>query len=194
MREAAPQMTPLARSAADPEAFVAFYDRHARTVLVFFTRRTFEPEVARDLTAETFAQAFKDRARFRGTSEDDAAAWLFGIARNLLAGFLRRGGVERGATRRLGIEVPPLEPDEYVRIEQLASLTELRGAVGAAFDALSERQRDALRLRVVEELSYREVAERLRITEATARARVARGLRALGEALDADPVLLEHRA
>src|ERR671928_142087 len=40
-----------------PEAFGEFYDRHARTVLGYFARRTRDPEVAADLTAETFASA-----------------------------------------------------------------------------------------------------------------------------------------
>lgn len=38
-------------------------------------------EVARDLTAETFAQAFRGRRRFRGTTEAEAPAWLYTIGR-----------------------------------------------------------------------------------------------------------------
>jgi RNA polymerase sigma-70 factor (ECF subfamily) len=41
---------------------------------VFLARRTFDVEVARDLTAETFAQAFEHRGRFRGQSDAEASA------------------------------------------------------------------------------------------------------------------------
>ena len=44
-------------------------------------------------------------------------------------------------------------------------------------------QREAVRLRVVDELEYDELAARLSISAQTARARVSRGLRALGEAI-----------
>lgn len=59
----------LRESRERPMAFDGFYQAHARELLLFFTRRTFDVEVARDLTAETFAQAFEHRRRFRGRTD-----------------------------------------------------------------------------------------------------------------------------
>jgi RNA polymerase sigma factor (sigma-70 family) len=56
-------------------------------------------------------------------------------------------------------------------------------------ERLSGTQREALELRVVEELPYREVARRLRVSEGAARVRVARGLKALAAALDRDTLI-----
>jgi RNA polymerase sigma factor (sigma-70 family) len=167
-----------------PPAFASAYQAHARSILIFLTRQTYDPETALDLTAETFAQAFAGRRRFRGSTEEEFVAWLFGIARNVHARFLRRERAERRALGRLGVEVPALEPDEVVRIAELAGLDELRGTVARELRGLPEDQREALRLRVIEELPYVVVASRLAISEATARARVSRGLRALGRALN----------
>ncbi len=167
----------------DRVRFAEVYRTHSRSVLIFLTRRTYDPETALDLTAETFAQAFAGRRRFRGSTDDEVGAWLFAIARHVLARYVRRGVAERRALARLGIEVPALEPDDAVRIVELAALTEVRSAVVEHFSALPAQQREALRLRVVEELSYTEVACRLEISEPTARARVSRGLRALAGAL-----------
>jgi hypothetical protein len=55
----------LRASGDDPEAFGRLYDRHARAVLAFFMRRTGWPQLAADLTAETFAAAFVSRKRYR---------------------------------------------------------------------------------------------------------------------------------
>lgn len=85
---------------------------------------------------------------------------------------------ERRALRRLGVELPALEPDEVVRIAELAGLDELRSAVARELLGLPKNQREALRLRVIEELPYVDVARRLAISEPTARARVSCGLRA----------------
>ena len=52
-------------SSDDPEAFGVFYDRHVKSLLGYFARRTREPEVAADLTAETFASALVARRRFK---------------------------------------------------------------------------------------------------------------------------------
>jgi RNA polymerase sigma-70 factor (ECF subfamily) len=43
----------------------ALYRGHARTLLIFFARRVYDPEAAVDLVAETFAAAFAGR-RWRG--------------------------------------------------------------------------------------------------------------------------------
>jgi RNA polymerase sigma-70 factor (ECF subfamily) len=155
------------------------YDRHALAMLTFFARRTYAPEIAVDLLAETFAVAFEDRAQFRGGSVDAAAAWLFAIARHRLADHLRRGHVERRTLGRLGVERRPLTDAEYDRIEELAASEHLRQVVADELTALPLDQQEAVRLRVVEERPYEELARSLGISEPAARARVSRALRAL---------------
>jgi len=177
-----------------PAGFGTAYRTHSRSILIFLARRTYDPEIALDLTAETFAQALECRRRFRGHTDEEVAAWLFGIARHVLARYLRRGTAERRALTRLGVEVPSIEPDDLARIVELSGLQELRGAVARELGALSEEHREALRLRIVEQLSYDEVARRLAITETAARARVSRGLRAIGRALDAPATIQERLA
>lgn len=173
----------LRRSSDEPEAFALFYDRHSEEILTYFTRRIFDVELAVDLTAETFAQAYLGRRRFRGTTDETAAAWLYRIARRQLTRYLRRGAAERRAMARLGIDVPHVGDEELRRIEELADLTPLRTALRVELTRLSPEQRRALQLRVLDELPYSEVASRLNITEQAARARVSRALRSLGSAL-----------
>jgi RNA polymerase sigma-70 factor (ECF subfamily) len=181
----------LRRSARDPHAFGQFYEANDVHVLAFFARRTYDIEVSRDLTAETFAQAFRSRKRFRGTTDEEARAWLYGIARHLLSRYVRRGAVVQRASAKLGIELPELQEGEQERIIELAGLQDIRATVAEQFDRLGEDQRRAVQLRVVDELPYRDVAARLDITEATARARVSRGLRQLAELLDRLPQFKE---
>jgi RNA polymerase sigma factor (sigma-70 family) len=171
-------------------AFTAVYRENAGRVLAYFTRRTFDAEVALDLTAEVFAEAFRCRGRFRDEGEEAARRWLFGIANRILMRYYRRGRVERAAIERLGIEVPSLSDGEQRRIEEQAGLDAMRTALAESLRALSPDQRDALRLRVIDELPYAVVARRLGVSEPTARARVSRGLRALADALE--PVRAER--
>lgn len=157
------------------------YDRHAGELLAFLARRTCDPEASLDLLSETFACAFADRARFRGEGAETARAWLYGIARHRLSDYLRRGRVELRALARLGVERRALSDSEYDRVEELAMSRELRAQLAEQLAALTSDQREILRLRVVEERSYADVARRLRISEQTARARTSRALRALRE-------------
>jgi RNA polymerase sigma factor (sigma-70 family) len=167
----------------DPEAFRAFYQRHARAVLGFLYRRTASPETAADLTAETMAEAFLSRRRFRDTGLP-ARAWLFGIARHKLGRMLERGRAEDRARRRLGVSRIDVDEISYERIETLADFGPLREAVRSAVRALSPTLADAVVLRVGMELPYHEVARRLGCSEPTARVRVARGLSQLADMLE----------
>jgi RNA polymerase sigma factor (sigma-70 family) len=167
------------RMTLDADALARLYAAHAEAMLGFFMRRTYEPEASLDLVAETFACAFADRERCRGADEREQAAWLYGIARHRLIDFYRRGKVERSALDRLGFHRRALTDDEYERAEELADLDEVRQRLLAGLHGLGEEQRVALRLRVVEERSYAEVARALAVSEQTARARVSRALRAM---------------
>jgi RNA polymerase sigma-70 factor (ECF subfamily) len=160
----------------DAEGFAAMYAREGEVVLVFLARRTMDAAIAADLTAETFAQAFRSWPRLRGRSEEEVRAWLFTVARRQVSRYLRRGRVERRAVQRLGIALPSLHEDDVALIDESAGLGELA--------RLSLEQREALRLRVVEERSYSEVALVLGVSEQAVRARVSRGLRALAGALE----------
>lgn len=167
--------------------FAAFYAEHAERVLVFLARRCLDPELAVDLMAESFAQAYASRGRFRGSTVAEAEGWLFAIARHQLSAYYRRGRARDRALRRLGVQMPVAAPDELARIDELAELGELRAAVRDSFGALPRGQREALRLRVVDELSYPQVAAALRVSETAARARVSRGLKRLAASLDERP-------
>jgi RNA polymerase sigma-70 factor (ECF subfamily) len=104
-------------------------------------------------------------------------AWLYGIARHQLGRFFRTGSIDAAARKRIGLPREELPADDYERIEELVDLAPIREALVEALGTLAEEQRDALRLRVIDGLSYSDVARRLGVAEAAARQRVSRGLR-----------------
>jgi RNA polymerase sigma-70 factor, ECF subfamily len=172
--------------------FSRFYREHVDGLLIFFTRRCFDPQIALDLTAETFAQAFASRRGFRGEEPAEAAAWLYAIARRQLARYFERGSVGRRLSRRLAGGVPVASDVELERIEELASMGEVRSLLREQLERLEPGQREALWLRVVEEEPYASVAQRLGISEQAARARVSRALRTLSEPLAAAALRMER--
>jgi len=164
----------LRESGSDPAAFSGLYARHAGTVHAWLRARI--EWAASDLTAETFARAWLSRARFRDERGGSALPWLLGIAANLLADAARHDRIETRARERLGLPVDLAHEDGYTEVEQRLSP---RVALKRHLDALAPGERDALELRIVKELSYAEVAERLQIRPAAARLRVSRALRRL---------------
>jgi RNA polymerase sigma factor (sigma-70 family) len=173
----APDETLLQSTRREPAAFGAFYRRHEDRMLGYFLARVGDPEVAADLTAETFAAALASAHRFRPRREP-AAAWLFGIAKNTLAMSRRRGRVEVRARRRVGM--PPLVLTDEV-LERIAALDT---TVSDLVEGLPPDQRQAVKARVVEEREYSEIAKDLRCSEAVVRKRVSRGLGTLRSRLE----------
>ena len=162
----------LARS--EPAAFGALYDRHVRSVLSFLLRRTGDPEVAADLTAETFAAALGGLDGYE-PSLGEPGAWLHGIAQYELLHWLRSRAVDQRARKRMA--VPRWDVDD-ASIEAIDAL-DARSAVqqfGPALEQLSPMLRQALELRVLDDLSYEEVAQRAGCTVGAARVRVSRAL------------------
>lgn len=178
------ELAGLLRSSGDePELFTRFYRLTAEGVLTFTARRVPDPELALDLVAESFARAFVKRRAYRGSTDAEALAWLYIIVRHEIADYYRRARVEQRAMKRLGLQAPVAGPDDLERIEQLADLAGRRKVIRGLVETLPERQAVAVWLRIVQELPYAEVAQRLGISEPGARTRVARGLRALADAL-----------
>ena len=174
------------RSLESSECFVAFYREHARSILGYFARRTFDPDSAADLTAETFAEAFAMRSRFKDRGEGPGP-WLYGIAHNKLTRYYRTQRVESSARARIALpDRSALSEADSSRIEELVDLKERGRAVRHALLCLPHAEQAALTLRVVELRAYREIAGELGCTEQAARARVCRGLQRLNQLLPSE--------
>ena len=164
-----------ARQNAD--AFGELYRRHAEAIHSWFRRRA-DGRDTDDLTAETFAQAALSLRRFRDDADGSAAPWLFGIARNLLARQHERKGIETRARRKLGMPIRSEEPG-FDEVDERARADGLAAPLDTALARLPAGQREALELRVVDELPYRDVASTLGCSEPAARLRVMRALDSL---------------
>jgi RNA polymerase sigma-70 factor (ECF subfamily) len=168
----------------DPAAFEALFVRHAGALRSWLFAQTGDAGAAQDLLAETFAQAWRGRARFRGEDDRAGVAWLYGIGRNLLFQHYRRGRIETSGRQRLGIRTDIRDDGGLDELQARIDARQLSPGVREAFAELTEEQQRAIAYRVIDELSYEEVAVQLDCAPATARSHVFRGLRTLRTALN----------
>lgn len=155
------------------------HDEYASSLLRFFAIRVGDAQTAVDLTADTFATVYEKRDDFRGTTADEAGAWIWAIARNKLARYWRQREVDRSAMMRIGLQPTSLTDVELDRIDELMEAEAARGAVHAALGELPVEQQKVIHLRYIEERSDIEIAEELQVTTEVVRARASRGLRRL---------------
>jgi RNA polymerase sigma factor (sigma-70 family) len=180
LRTRSPRSGPLgtlARSRTTPKDFATFYDHLAPNVLRYFARHTQDGQTALDLMAETFANAFDKRVDFKGVHDDQAAGWLWSIARHELAKYKRSRSVELTALARLGLERPAPGDQELREVEQMLVLEGMvREHIPAALERLSPDQKEVIRLRFYDGLSNDQIAARLGVSNDVVRSRLSRAL------------------
>jgi RNA polymerase sigma-70 factor (ECF subfamily) len=168
--------------AGDAAAFNRFVEDRTSDVYALLYRLTEDAEEARDLTQETFLQAFRSIAHFRGDA--DLRTWLYRIAvnqaRNRWRWWRRR---RRGSTVSLDEPARDSEQtlasrlrDESARDPERDTLAhEREELIVAALATLARPYREAVVLRDIEGLSYEEVAAALEISIGTVKSRLSRG-------------------
>lgn len=156
------------------------YTKRVYSICYRFTNSASEAE---DLTQEVFLRIFRTLGSFRA-GEGSFGVWLTRLTRNLLVDHYRRTKHER-VTDALEDKLAVLEETtaQHARTEGLLARREAGEMLQAALQKLSPELREAVILRDLEELEYREIAEALDIPEGTVKSRLNRGRAELGRIL-----------
>ena len=144
----------------------SLYQRHGAEVLHYLARRC-PADAAHDLLQETFLQVVRQAERLDAVTMP--RAWLFGIARNILARHYRR-------QPESAIEILPEAAAPATEDARLPAMRE-------AMAALAPELRETLELRIEQELSYEEIAGVLDVPIGTVRSRLHNAVRRLRAAL-----------
>ncbi len=163
---------------AEQASIEHLFAQHHAEIYGFLARMVRDDELAADLAQETFVKAF--RALDSLESPERARAWLFQIASRTALDELRR--------RRLIRFVPWSGESRGTApsAEETAMRARLSGEMARALDQLPDRQRAALVLAEVHELTGMELADALGVSHAAARALLSRARESLRSALAAE--------
>ena len=170
----------------DREAFAELVERYQDGLYTMALRLVGRPEDAADVVQETFLRAYVNLPRLRPPS---VRGWLFRVAVNAGQDVHRRGR-RRPAVAMEDAEGKVLDlPDTALGPEARAEARERAGVVRNAILALPLDYRTAVVLRDVNDLSYEEMAEALRLPLGTVKSRLSRGRALLASALRESTVI-----
>lgn len=184
---AAAEQTHLAALAAlclrgDPRAWEQLVRSQQRKVYGLCYRFTGSVSQAEDLTQDVFLKVYRNLKSFDCTKAS-FGVWLTALTRNLLVDNYRRTRLERASdsldTPLAGDEDGPTRaerlPDRQIGQEKHVAGAELRARVQHALAHLSPELREAVVLRDLEDMDYKEIAEVLSIPQGTVKSRISRG-------------------
>ncbi len=135
----------------DLTAFTTLYDAYVTPIYRFVSYRTFDRQLAEDLTSQTFLKAMEGIRSFRA-DRGNFGAWLYRIARNTVTDHFR---AHRSTEVLDDTFDPPADDDATKDAGEAVALRQVRKEL-AKLDPL---KRDIVLMRLWDGLSYREIAE-----------------------------------
>jgi RNA polymerase sigma-70 factor (ECF subfamily) len=170
--------------AGDADAWEQLARTQHRRVYGICYRFTGSPSDAEDLTQETFLKMYRNLASF-DPAKGGFTTWLTTLTRNLLVDNYRRTRLERASDSldepvgSAGEEGGATKADRLAdggrSQEQHVSGLELRAHIQAALKQVSPELREAVILRDLEDMDYKEIAEVLGVPQGTVKSRISRG-------------------
>jgi RNA polymerase sigma-70 factor (ECF subfamily) len=160
----------------DETAWEELVRLHSRQVYGLCFRFTGSGAEAQDLTQEVYLRVFRTLRTFRA-AEGSFGTWLTRVTRNLLIDHYRRTRRDR-ATDSIEEQLPMMEesgPSAPKRPDQMVAGREASEILQATLQKLSPDLREAVILRDLQEMEYREIAQTLEIPEGTVKSRINRG-------------------
>lgn len=157
-------------SLLEPGSFAVIFDRHADAILRYAAARV-GPDLAEDVTAETFLAAFRRRGHY-DLSRPDARPWLYGIAVRQIGRHRRTAARQQQLLGSVPAEV--LTDDFGERSAERITAEQLGPRLISVLNGLPRRDRELLLLVAWAELSYAESAEALGISVSAVRSRLNR--------------------
>jgi RNA polymerase sigma factor (sigma-70 family) len=152
--------------------FERVYRANVAAVTAFFARRSADPHLVADLTAETFVTAITSFGSFdpgRGTPR----AWVFGIARHIYAAHCEACGQQQDRLQRLAGR-RDLEPDHVAELLDRIDAERAGRDLVLGLGLLSDRDRQVVELVDLAGLRPKEAAAVLRVTPGAVRMRLMR--------------------
>jgi RNA polymerase sigma-70 factor (ECF subfamily) len=176
--------------AGDSAAWEEIVQLHHRRIYNMCYRFTGRGEDAQDLTQEVFIKIYRTLKTY-DVQRGAFTTWVATMTRNLLVDHFRKSKQER-VTDSLDASITPDEEGPSLQ-ERLADTgrgplarieqAEKQGLVHAALQKLSPELREAVILRDLQDMDYREIAQILRVPEGTVKSRINRGRTELGRLL-----------
>lgn len=171
----------------DRDAFRQIVEMHKKNLFYLAYDLTGSNEDAEDLSQDAFLKAFRSFDRFKGDSS--LSTWLYRITVNTFLDYTRKNSFKYEKKRQEMTEYVaaeaalPESPGGMSPPEAFADAGQLKAHIARSLENLTSRERSVFALRFYQQMSVRNVAQTLEVSEGTVKSLFSRALKKMGAAL-----------
>ncbi len=164
----------IAKAINDPKHFEKLYERYFLKIFRYILNRIREEQITSEITSDVFSKAIINLHKYR-RKEVPFVAWLYGIARNEILQFFRKQKreavvfVEEEKLRHFTEELDEVNKEEL--------FTQMKKAL----EQLSPDDVEIIEMKYFQQLSHKEIANLLGVSEENARVKTFRIIKKLKE-------------
>jgi len=168
----------IARIRSNPQDFEIIYNKYFDRIFGYIVKWTLDYDLAKDICSEVFLKAFLSIQKFKWTNTP-LIIWLFKIAQNEIRQYFRN---KKYKPEHLSANVPqfkqPISPSaeqEKIEVENQLIKSEKTKNLIKNLNQLSEKERECISLKFIENLTYEEISQVLSLKTGTVKSHISRG-------------------
>ena len=169
----------IARIKSNPQEFEIIYNLYFDRIFGYIIKRTLDYDLTKDICSEVFLKAFLSVQKFRWTNKP-IIIWLFKIAQNEIRLYFRNKKYKpeflSANVTKHNWQVSPSAEQEKIEIENLLIKSQQTQALIKSLNQLSEKERECISLKFIENLTYPEIAQVMNLKTGTVKSHISRGL------------------
>ncbi|MCO5723631.1 sigma-70 family RNA polymerase sigma factor [Robiginitalea marina] len=174
----------------DEKALECLIARHNQRIFNFIYSKVFDTEITEDLFQETFIKVIRTLKLGKYNEEGKFLPWVMRIAHNLVMDHYRKNNRMPRYEGSEQFHVFAILEDDGVNAEKRLIRDQIESDLGVLVDRLPGEQREVVRMRMYQNMSFKEIAERTGVSINTALGRMRYALINLRKFIEENQIVL----
>ncbi len=169
----------IARIKSNPQEFEKIYNDYFERIFAYIIKRTLDYNLAKDICSEVFIKAFLSVQKFKWTNTP-VLIWLIKIAQNEIRLYFRSKKYKpeylSASFYSYKNQTSPSAEQEKIEVENQVLKSKKIQSLIKSLNKLSEKERECISLKHIENLTYKEISQVLHMITGTVKSHISRGL------------------
>ena len=155
------------------QSFSILVDRYQKRVYGFIFSKVKDAELADDVFQDTFVKVIKNLRLGKYKDEDRFLSWVMRIAHNIIMDHFRKiNRLPKHESKHEDLDVLDRLIEQSSSIEDLMIETQIHADLSILIDELPQTQKEVLRMRLFQEMSFKDIGEQTGVSINTALGRM----------------------